>query len=166
VLFRRSEEKRAEKRGREAAIQAEVDRLKALSPEELAVEVLPILAAEAAKSTGGRLYVSDICRKLVGTVSGRVNLALNQPVREALQRLEHANLVLQVASADMGSSWRITTEGEHGLAAGKNRRQAAPVNELKPETIRQVTSQQPRRGSRPDLRSAGTNRSATAESYL
>ena len=118
AVFRRGEEKRAEKRDREAAIQAEVDRLKALSPEGLAVEVLPILAAEAAQSTSGRLYVSDICRKLVGTVSGRANLALTQPVREALQRLEHANLVLQSASAEMGSSWRITREGEQAAAAG------------------------------------------------
>ena len=115
VPFRRSEEKRA----REAAIQAEVDRLQALSPEALAVEVLPILAAEAGKkSRVGHLYVSDICRELVGTVSGRVNLALKQPVREALQRLEHANLVLQSASAEMGSSWRITREGEQAAAAG------------------------------------------------
>ena len=115
VVFRRNEEKRA----REAAIQAEVDRLKALSPEALAVEVLPIVAAEAAKkSRVGHLYVSDICRELVGTVSGRVNLALKQPVREALQRLEHANLVLQSASAETGSSWRITREGEQAAAAG------------------------------------------------
>ena len=115
VPFRRSEEKRA----REAAIQAEVDRLKALGPEALAVEVLPILAAEAAKkSRVGHLYVSDICRELVGTVSGRVNLALKQPVREALQRLEHANFVLQTTSAEMGSSWRITREGEQAAAAG------------------------------------------------
>ena len=118
-MFRRSEEKRAEKRAREAAIQAEVDRLQALGPDALAVEVLPILAAEAAKkSRVGHLYVSDICRELVGTVSGRVNLALKQPVREALQRLEHANLVLQSASAEMGSSWRITREGEQAAAAG------------------------------------------------
>src|SRR6516164_9394314 len=115
VVFR----KRAEKRAREAAIQAEIDRLKALGPEALAVEVLPILAAEAAKkSRVGHLYVSDICRELVGTVSGRVNLALKQPVREALQRLEHANLVLQMTSAETGSSWRITREGEQAAAAG------------------------------------------------
>jgi hypothetical protein len=51
-------------------------------------------------------------------VSGRVNLALKQPVREALQRLEHANLVLQMTSAEMGSSWRITAEGEQAVGAG------------------------------------------------
>ena len=50
-------------------------------------------------------------------MSGRVNLALKQPVREALQRLEHANLVLQSASAETGSSWRITREGEQVAAA-------------------------------------------------
>ena len=116
-MFRRSEEKRAEKRAREAAIQAEVDRLKALGPDALAVEVLPILAAAAPKSTAGRVYVQEICRELVGTVSGRANLALNQPVREALQRLEHANLVLQVPETGT-SSWRITTEGEQAVGAG------------------------------------------------
>lgn len=116
--FRRSKEKRAEKRARAAGIQAEVDRLTTLSPEALAVEVLPVLAAEAAKSKVGRLYVSGICRELVGTVSGRVNLALKLPMQEALQRLEHANLVLQVSSAEMGTSWRITAEGEQAVAAG------------------------------------------------
>ena len=113
VVFRRGKEERAEKRAREAA---EVERLTALTPEALAAEVLPIVA-DAVNWRGGRATVREICRELVGAVSGRANLALSVPVREALQRLEHANLVLQSASAEMGSSWRITREGEQVAAA-------------------------------------------------
>jgi hypothetical protein len=42
------------------------------------------------------------------------------PVREGLQRLEHANLVMQMASRSVDSStrWRITKTGEEALAAG------------------------------------------------
>jgi hypothetical protein len=40
--------------------------------------------------------------------------------REGLQRLEHANLVMQMASSNVDSStrWRITKTGEEALAAG------------------------------------------------
>jgi hypothetical protein len=81
------------------------------------VEVLPILA-EAVNWTGGRATVGEICRELVGAVSGRANLALNLPVRETLQRLEHANLVLQLAGAETAASWPSTAEGERTLEAG------------------------------------------------
>jgi hypothetical protein len=42
------------------------------------------------------------------------------PVREGLQRLEHANLVMQTASSNVDSStrWRITKAGEEALAGG------------------------------------------------
>ncbi|MCW2978349.1 MAG: hypothetical protein JWO14_76 [Solirubrobacterales bacterium] len=42
------------------------------------------------------------------------------PIREGLQRLEHANLVMQMASSNVDSSsrWRITKTGEEALAAG------------------------------------------------
>ena len=114
VVFRRGKEERAEKRAREAA---EVERLTALTPEALAAEVLPIVA-DAVNWRGGRATVREICRELVGAVSGRANLALSVPVREALQRLEHANLVLQMAGAETATSWRITAEGERTLEAG------------------------------------------------
>jgi hypothetical protein len=42
------------------------------------------------------------------------------PIREGLQRLEHANLVLQMASSnvDAATNWRITKAGEEAVAAG------------------------------------------------
>ena len=42
------------------------------------------------------------------------------PIREGLQRLEHANLVMQMASSNVDAStrWRITKAGEEALAAG------------------------------------------------
>jgi hypothetical protein len=43
------------------------------------------------------------------------------PTQEALQRLEHANLVLGSASTAAGmdsTRWRITTSGEQALAYG------------------------------------------------
>jgi hypothetical protein len=42
------------------------------------------------------------------------------PIREGLQRLEHANLVMQMASSNVDSStrWRITKAGEEALASG------------------------------------------------
>ena len=113
MLFRKSEEKQA----KEAALQAELDRLQALSPDALAVEVLPALA-KAATSATGRVQMRDICKALVGVMSGQVNLAIGRQVREALQRLEHANLVVQVVSNDGATFWRITTEGQQAVAAG------------------------------------------------
>ncbi len=42
------------------------------------------------------------------------------PIREGLQRLEHANLVMQMANSNVDSSsrWRITKTCEEGVAAG------------------------------------------------
>ena len=112
--FRTSEEKQA----REAALQAELDRLKALSPDALAVEVLPVLAARAETSTIGRVHMKEICIGLVGEMSGQVNLAISRQVREALQRLEHASLVEVLTAEGAASSWCITTEGKQAVAAG------------------------------------------------
>ena len=114
MLFRKSEEKQA----REAALQAELDRLKVLSPDALAVEVLPALAAKAETTATGRVDMRGICKGLVGVMSGQVNLAIGRQVREALQRLEHANLVVEVTSQDAATFWRLTTEGQQAVAAG------------------------------------------------
>jgi hypothetical protein len=42
------------------------------------------------------------------------------PVREALQRLEHANFVMQMASSpvDSGTRWRISSTGRQAVADG------------------------------------------------
>ncbi|MFL5822179.1 MAG: hypothetical protein ACJ764_01925 [Solirubrobacteraceae bacterium] len=112
---------REERKAKQAALQAEVDRLQALSPDELAMEVLPALGSEELKRRLTGVRVQDVVKAtLAGESSWTINTGvLLLPVREALQRLEHANLVLQMASgSDEGTRWRITTEGEQRLANG------------------------------------------------
>jgi hypothetical protein len=115
-LFGRSPEKQA----REAAARAELDRLTALSPDALAAEILPAMASDELTKHLSGVRVQDICKALMGGV--KVPMAVNTgvlllPVKEGLQRLEHANLVMQMASGvDQSTKWRITTTGEQALA--------------------------------------------------
>jgi hypothetical protein len=115
-LFGRSPEKQA----REAAARAELDRLTALSPDALAAEILPAMASDERTKHLSGVRVQDICKALMGGV--KVPMAVNTgvlllPVKEGLQRLEHANLVMQMASGvDQSTKWRITTTGEQALA--------------------------------------------------
>ena len=101
---------------------AALDRLTALSPDALAVEVLPALGSEALKAKFGGVPDAEICKALLGGFGGSLNVntfGLRLPVREALQRLEHANLVMQMASGvDQSMRWRITTAGEQALSEG------------------------------------------------
>jgi hypothetical protein len=116
-LFGRSPEKQA----REAAARAELDRLTALSPDALAAEILPAMASDELTKHLSGVRVQDICKALMGGV--KVPMAVNTgvlllPVKEGLQRLEHANLVTELSSnIDKASRWRITTTGEQTLAA-------------------------------------------------
>jgi hypothetical protein len=112
-----------EKQAHKAAAQAELDRLKALSPEGLAVEVLPLLAkitTEHKNITYANAMVIML-RFLDGYhgAGASGNAALNMPVRDALQRLEHANLVERKSVNEHGSDgWRVTDLGQQALAAG------------------------------------------------
>jgi hypothetical protein len=116
-------EKREEKQAREGQAQEEIDRLQGLAPEQLAAEILPVLASDGLKSklTGAR--VQEISKGMLDGFgsSMRVNPGvLLIPIREGLQRLEHANLVMRMASSNVDAStrWRITKTGEEALAAG------------------------------------------------
>jgi hypothetical protein len=117
-VFGRGEDKRA----RDQQAQAEVDRLQAMSPDELALEILPALGADELKGRLTGVRVQAILKQMfAGSGSSwRVNTGvLLIPVREGLQRLEHANLVMQMASSnvDAATNWRITRAGEEALAA-------------------------------------------------
>jgi hypothetical protein len=119
VLFRKSEEKRA----REQQAQEEIDRLQGLAPEQLAIEILPVLVSDDLKGKLSGARVQEITKGMLDGFgsSMRVNPGvLLIPVREGLQRLEHANLVMQMASSNVDSStrWRITKAGEEALATG------------------------------------------------
>jgi hypothetical protein len=118
VFFHRSEKKRAQ----DDVAQSEIDRLKSLAPDALAIEVLPTLASDALKGKVTGVRVQDICKELLGGFGSTFTVnpgVLLIPVREALQRLEHANLVMQMASGiDNSTRWRITSTGEQSLADG------------------------------------------------
>jgi hypothetical protein len=116
-------EKSGEKRAREGRVQEEIDRLKGLGPDELAVEILPAMSSDAVKSklTGAR--VQEISKGMLDGFGSSMRInpgVLLIPIREGLQRLEHANLVMQMASSNVDAStrWRITKAGEEALAAG------------------------------------------------
>jgi hypothetical protein len=116
-------EKREEKRAREGQAQEEIDRLKGLAPEQLAAEILPVMASDGLKSKVSGARVQEISKGMLDGFgsSMRVNPGvLLIPIREGLQRLEHADLVMEMASSnvDASSRWRITKTGEEALVAG------------------------------------------------
>jgi hypothetical protein len=116
-------EKREEKQAREGQAQEEIDRLKGLAPEQLAAEILPVMGSDDLKSKLSGARVQEISKGMLDGFgsSMRVNPGvLLIPIREGLQRLEHANLVMQMASSNVDASthWRITKTGEEALAAG------------------------------------------------
>jgi hypothetical protein len=115
-LFRKSDEKMA----LEAAAQAEIERLKVLSPEQLAVIVLPGLGPEEVPP-GRHLRVQQLCEYLLRDFPGIGQtrpLQLMAPVRRALEKLEGADLVSSMSIIERSPMWRITDRGVSALAEG------------------------------------------------
>jgi hypothetical protein len=114
-LFRKSEEKVMA----EAAMQAEIERLKTLSVEDLAAALLPGLRPEDAGQRTS-LRVQQLCDYLVRDLRGARKLQplqLTTCVNEALDRLQGAELVASI-SHQRSPVWRITRLGEATLADG------------------------------------------------
>jgi hypothetical protein len=114
-LFRKSEEKLA----REAAAQAEIDRLRTLGAEELAVILLVGMGPEVV-GPGRHLRPQQLCEYLLRDFPGIGQmrpLQLMAPVRRALDRLEEAGLVSSM-SYERSPVWRITSVGVTALADG------------------------------------------------
>lgn len=114
-LFRRTRERAA----REAAAFAELNRLKALSPDELAAEVLPALGPDGARS-GRVTRARDVCIWLMRSHRLGFNasqLQLLSAVLKALRRLEHVGLAWSTES-DIPTRWKLTRYGEQALADG------------------------------------------------
>jgi hypothetical protein len=124
-LFRKSEEKVA----RQAAAQVEIDRLKGLSREELAVLVLPGLGPEVA-GPGRNVRPQQLCEYLLRDFPGigqSKPLLLMAPVRRALEKLEDAELVSSNSALGRSPLWSITSLGMTVLAEGTaEQRLAAP----------------------------------------
>jgi hypothetical protein len=115
-LFRKSEAKVA----LAAAAQAEIERLKALGPEDLAVLVLPGLGPEGV-APGRNLRVQQLCEHLLRDFPGigqTKPLQLLAPVRRALERLENAGLVSSRSFVERSPLWLITDRGARVLAEG------------------------------------------------
>jgi hypothetical protein len=114
-LFRRSEEKAA----RRAAAKQEIERLRALSVDDLAVKLLPGLGPEG-PTHGTSVYPQKLCEYLLVDYPGAtrmVTLDLVAPVNRALDRLEGVGLVSPI-SIQRTPAWRITPLGETTLADG------------------------------------------------
>ena len=121
-LFGRREEKIAQ----EAAAQAEFERLSALPVVDLATELLPAFGADAKKPVHSALVATNWIMASYPR-GGKYLKDLQQPVREALQALEHAGLLTQrvrISGGGGGSQMlmNITRLGETALAEGSVRR--------------------------------------------
>ena len=114
-LFRRSEEKAALK----AAAKQEIERLRGLSVDDLAVDLFPGLGPDG-PTHGQSVTRQQLCRYLLADHpgAGQMNtLDLMAPVRRALERLEALGLVTTI-SVQREPLWRITPLGETTLAKG------------------------------------------------
>ena len=114
-LFRRNEEKAA----RKAAARAEIERLRALSVDDLAADLLVGLGPDG-PTRGTSVRVQQLCQYLLRDYPGAGQmdtLDLSAPVNRALDRLEGVGLVSPI-SVQRTPVWRITPLGESTLAEG------------------------------------------------
>jgi hypothetical protein len=112
-------ENTVEDQARNARAAAELDRLMALPPEALAVEVLPAMrAAIEENGDDGAGQIINLQAELMSAFYpyDLDTRAMSHAIDEAVQRLEHANLV--VRSNSDADFWRITRLGQQVLAAG------------------------------------------------
>jgi hypothetical protein len=114
-LFRRNEEKAA----RKAAARVEIERLRKVPVDDLAVDLLPALGPDG-PTHGTSIRVQQLCEYLLRDFpdAGRMDtLDLTAPVNRALDMLENIGLVSPI-SVQRTPVWRITPLGERVLAEG------------------------------------------------
>ena len=103
-----------------AAAKSEADRLAALTPAQLAVEVMPAFGPDGPKASQRYgINVFQVGMALMkNTPRGNSEMReLLQPIREALQVLEHAELITRNSGED--TTWyKATRLGETALAEG------------------------------------------------
>ena len=117
-LFRRSEEKAA----RKAAAKQEIERLRALSVDDLAADVLLGLGPDG-PTHGTSVWPQQLCQYLLRDYPGAGQmdtLDLLAAVDRALDTLHDARLVSPI-SVQRTPVWRITPLGERTLAEGNVR---------------------------------------------
>jgi len=114
-LFRRDEEKAA----RKAAAKLEIDRLRALSVDDLAVDLMPGLGPDG-PTHGASVWPQQLCEYLLRDypgAGGTQTLDLLSAVNRALDMLHDARLVSTI-SIQRTPRWQITPLGERVLADG------------------------------------------------
>jgi len=112
-LFRRNEEKAA----RKAAAKQEIERLRALSVEELAADLLPGLGPDG-PTRGTSVWPQQLCEYLLRDHPGAGRMAtldLTAAVSKALDMLHDARLVSPI-SVQRTPRWQITPLGQRALA--------------------------------------------------
>jgi hypothetical protein len=122
-LFRKNENKAAEA----AALQAEIERLKALDVEALAVELLPGLRPDGPATS---MRVQQLCSYLVRDVPGagqQKPLVLSAHVNDALEKLEKSELVSRLY-LQRSPVWRLTPLGGRTLTEGTIKEQLRKVS--------------------------------------
>ena len=115
-LFGNKEKREAEG----AAAQAESDRLGGLSAKELAVEVMPAFGAEGPGKDGkeiGTLQVGIFLMRDRPRGSAYLK-PLVDPIRESLQVLENAGLIVEKVRGIGGAMVSATRAGEEALGDG------------------------------------------------
>jgi hypothetical protein len=114
-LFRRNEEKTA----RKAAAKQEIQRLRALSVDDLAVDLLPGLGPDG-PTHGASVWPQQLCAYLLADFPGAGHtdiLDLIAAVNKSLDRLQDAGLVGPIF-LQRTPRWQITPLGERVLAEG------------------------------------------------
>jgi hypothetical protein len=112
----------AEKAAQEAAANAEAERLTTISRPDLAVEVMRVFAPDqpGGEHPGRGLNILQIMIWLMSTYPRGTGYLgqLEMPVREALQLLENASLVLRLGDREGGGHLVATTLGQQALSEG------------------------------------------------
>ncbi len=114
-LFRRSEEKLAQR----AAADAEIARIRERNIDALAIELLPVMGPDGI-GKGVTVRSQQLCEYLLRDYpagKGMKALDLLSPVREALEELERSGLV-EARHWQRTPVWRITRLGKQVLADG------------------------------------------------
>ncbi len=111
-----------DKAAQQAAAQAEFERLSTIPRSQLAAEVLPVFAPgqPGSRNPGRGLNMLQIMIWLMSAYPRATGFftRLEMPVREALQLLENAGLVLRLGDRTGGSHLVATTLGLQALAQG------------------------------------------------
>lgn len=122
-LFGRKEEKAS----KDAAAQAVVERLTALSAWELAAEILPVFGSAGVHSGGikrdwSEQFADDTAKSLLadspaGSADSRLCEQLRTPIMEAIQTLENSGLLLRtfVRATPWNQNLQITRLGQAAL---------------------------------------------------